>query len=185
MRELICFVEGSSEKELLRGLLPRLLPSGLSFRIFPFSGKSDLESQLVRRLRGYQNPEARFLVMRDQDSGPCRRAKSRLVDLCAEAGRPDAVVRIACHEVETFFLADLAAVEAGLGLKKLAKLQAKEKFRSPDHLESPSEELERLTDGLYQKVGGSRAIAPHLDLDNTRSQSFEALVKAIRQLAVA
>ena len=41
-----------------------------------------------------------------------------------------------------------------------------------DHLSTPSRELSKLTKGQYQKVAGSRAISPHLDLDNQRSPSF-------------
>ncbi len=151
-------------------------------RFIPFQGKQDLEKQLVRRIRGYQNPEARFLVLRDQDSNPdCTAVKARLTALCHEAGRSDTVVRIACRELETFYLADLAAVEKGLDLKGLAKHQGSRKFRSPDHLGSPAKELTTLTKGYYQKIGGSRAIGPCLDPSNTRSDSFRNLVAGIRK----
>ena len=46
-----------------------------------------------------------------------------------------------------------------------------------------SEELDKLTGHRYQKIAGSRAIAPHLDLSNTRSTSFHHLVTAIRSAA--
>ena len=182
MRELVFFVEELSAKEMIDGLMTKLLPEGTTHRCVVFEGKQDLEKQLVMKMRGYQNPRARFIVLRDQDSHPdCNAVKARLMDLCREAGRPDALVRIACRELESFYLADLAAVEQGLGVKNLAKNQKKRKFRSPDSVESPSQVLENLTKGAYQKVGGSRAVGRLLDLENTRSASFRNLVAGIRR----
>ena len=183
MTELVFFLEEPSAQAMLEGLLPRLLPEDVVFRCIPFEGKQDLERQLVRRLRGYRNPDARFVVIRDQDSNPdCTVVKAQIVNLCKEAGKPDALVRIACRELESFYLADLAAVERGIGIVGIARLQAKVKYRSPDYLGSPSKELSTLTRGRYQKVGGSRAIGAHLDLNNQRSDSFKNLVSGIRRL---
>lgn len=44
-----------------------------------------------------------------------------------------------------------------------------------------SYELERIVP-FYQKIGGSRAIGPYLDPDNTRSDSFRVFVSGIRLL---
>jgi hypothetical protein len=70
-------------------------------------------------MRGYVNPEARFVVFRDQDSAPdCKAVKARLAEHCQQAGRAaKSLVRIACKELETFYLADLNDVEQGLALK--------------------------------------------------------------------
>ena len=126
---------------------------------------------------------AQFVILRDQDAHPeCRAVKGRLVDICRRAGKQDSLVRIACRELESFYLADLAAVEKGLNQSGLARRQNKIKFRNPDSISSPSRELANLTGGQYQKVGGSRAIAPHLDLDNQRSSSFKNLVARLRRL---
>ncbi|MFZ4789520.1 MAG: hypothetical protein ACOYMW_01190 [Candidatus Competibacteraceae bacterium] len=109
-----------------------------------------MEKQLVRRMRGYRNADAHFIVIRDQDSGDCQVIKARLQQFCLVAGRPNAVIRIACRELESFYLADLAAVERGLGIAGLAKRQSYEKFRTPDQVGSPSQELQKLTSGRYQ-----------------------------------
>jgi len=45
--------------------------------------------------------------------------------------------------------------------------------------------LEKLTGNAYQKVSGSRAIGPHLDLDANTSRSFNVLVAGIRRLIAA
>lgn len=183
MRELVILLEEESAQAMLEGLLPRLMPEGIHLRCIPFQGKQDLEKQLVRKIRGYQNPEASFVVLRDLDShADCKVLKARLATLCGQAGRPETLVRLACRELETFYLADLAAVEKGLGLSGLNRYQQNAKFRSPDHLGSPSKELSSLTKGRYQKVSGSRAIGPWLDLENVRSASFRNLVAGIRRI---
>lgn len=183
MKELVFLLEEPSAQDMLQGLLPRLLPDGIGFRCIPFQGKQDLEKQFARKIRGYQNPEARFIVMRDQDNHPdCRALKTQWVDKCLESGKANlTLVRLACRELESFYLADLAAVESGLGISGLQKHQQGRKFRTPDTLGSPSAELKQLTKGLYQKRGGSRAIGAHLDPDNTRSDSFRNLVSGIKR----
>jgi len=184
MRELVFLLEEPSARAMLDSLLPRLLDEGLGYRLIPFEGKQDLEKQLERRIRGYQNPRARFIVLRDQDSHPdCRNLKRHLVGLCQQSGKgAHCVVRLACQELETFYLADLHAVESALGIGKLAAQQDSRKFRNPDHLGSPSRELRTLTRERYQKVSGSREIGKHLNLDNARSPSFRHLVAGIRRL---
>ncbi len=168
---------------MLEGLIPRLGVNIPPTRYIIFDGKSDLERQLTRRMRGYLNSDARFVVIRDQDAAPdCRVVKARLVEMCRTAGRPDAVVRIMCRELETLYLADLEAVQKGLGVPGLADRQREAMFRVPDRVASPSRAMAALTKGRYQKIGGSRAIGPHLDVDNERSSSFRVLVAGLRRL---
>ena len=183
MTELVFLLEEASAQAMLEGLLPKILPPDMTPRYIPFDGKSDLEKQLIKKVRGYRNQGAQFIVVRDQDSHPdCKAVKAKLVRLCQEAGKPEALVRIVCRELESFYLADLAAVEKGLELSGLAKRQGERKFRSPDFLGSPSRELATLTKGRYQKISGSRAIGPWLDPDNIRSDSFRNLVTGIRRI---
>ncbi|WP_027389466.1 DUF4276 family protein [Chrysiogenes arsenatis] len=186
MKELVFLLEEPSAKALLESLLPRLLnaDAGIKFRCIPFEGKQDLEKQLVRKIRAYQNSQARFVVLRDLDSHPdCTAVKGRLLELCRETGKADkCLVRIACRELESFYLADLHAVEQALQLRGLAKWQQTQKYREPDQLGSPSRELKALTKQRYEKVAGSRAIGQHLRVENERSPSFRNLVAAIRRL---
>jgi hypothetical protein len=181
MRELVFLLEEESAKAMLESLLPRILDQRIFVRAIAFEGKQDLERQLERKLRNYANREARFIVIRDQDSGDCKAIKASLLERCRRSGRvASTLVRIACRELESFYLADLAAVERALGLHGLGAQQDKAKFRNPDRLGSPSSELRHLTRGLYQKVGGSRVMGHHLDPSNLRSPSFSSLVSAIR-----
>ena len=111
MKELVFLLEEPSAQDMLKGLVPRLLPNGVGFRCIPFQGKQDLEKQLLRKIRGYQNPEARFIVMRDLDNHPdCQALKEQLLEKCRESGKASVtLVRLACKELESFYLADLAA----------------------------------------------------------------------------
>lgn len=184
MRELVFLLEEKSARAMLESLLPRMLNPEITYRLIPFEGKQDLEKQLERRLRGYQNPHARFIVMRDQDSHPdCVAIKNNLLEICRKSGKlAYCMVRIACKELETFYLADLLAVENALNIPRLSNHQNQRKFRSPDDIQNPSKELLNLTKNAYQKIGGSREIAKHIALDNTRSTSFRNLVAGIRRI---
>ncbi len=183
--QLVFLLEERSAKEMLDGLLPRLFARPVSYRCIVFEGKQDLEKQLVRRIRGYRAPGARFIVMRDQDSGDCHRVKERLLAMCRHAGHPEALIRIPCRELESWYLADLKAVEEGLSITGISGLQSQGKYRNPDMLASPDLELDRITKGRYQKISGSRAIGPHLDLANARSKSFRVFVEGLKRIAGA
>jgi len=142
---------------------------------------SDSLEKLAGAVAGAQ-VDARFVVLRDKDSEDCREVKNRLVKKCAEGLRPDALVRVACHELESWYLGDLAAVEAGLQTTGLARHQHKTPFDKPDDLASPARKLQSIAPA-YQKIGGSRAIGPHLDPVNKRSHSFVVFVDGLRKLA--
>ncbi len=185
MMTLVFFLEEPSAEEMLRGILPNILPDHVVTRFIVFEGKQDMEKQLKRRLKFWQAPNSRFFVMRDQDSRDCRSIKQNLLELCEAAHKPETIVRIACHELESFYIGDLNAVEKGLGVRNLAKLQNKRKFREPDALSHPGWELKNLTKNRYQKVSGSRAIGKHLDIENNLSHSFNVLVSAIKHVAVS
>jgi hypothetical protein len=182
MKTLVFCLEEPSAQEMLKGLLPRILPPEITTRYIVFQGKQDMERQLVRRLRLWQAPDTLFVVMRDQDAADCKAVKEKLVALCRKAGKGNALVRVACRELESFYLGDLRAVEKGLAMSGLAARQNSRKFREPDRLATPAQELNRLTGNGYQKIAGSRTIAPHLRLEGNRSHSFSVLVEGIKKI---
>ena len=179
---LVFFLEEPSAREMLKGLLPRLFTSEVVPSFIVFEGKQDLEKQLVRRMQGWMKPDSRFFVLRDQDSGDCKAIKENLVRKCTEAGVRESIVRIACRELESWYLGDLAAVETGLNITGLARHQNRAQYRSPDSHGSPVQALTTLTNGIYQKVSGSRDIGPHLSLTDNRAQSFSVFVSALRRM---
>jgi hypothetical protein len=183
-RELVFLLEERSAKVMLESLLPRFLDEAIEVKLIVFEGKQDLEKQMTRRMQGYLNKGARFVVMRDQDSEPdCKRLKAKLLVKCDESGRgAQSLVRIACRELEAFYLADLQAVESALDVRGLIGKQQSKKFRSPDYLVSPSHELKLLTNKKYEKISGSREIGRYLNVDNLRSDSFRNLMEGIKRL---
>nr|VFK59599.1 MAG: protein of unknown function (DUF4276) [Candidatus Kentron sp. TUN] len=184
VKELVFFLEEPSAREMLKGVLPRLLSSDVVPRYVVFEGKQDLHKRLEKKLKGWINTNARFIVLRDQDKGDCVETKNRLFGICQKAGKNknETLIRIACHELESWYLGDLDAVEKGLGIKGITKNQDTKKYRSPDRLTNPSQELKRLTKQAYQKVSGSRDIGPFLSLRDNRSHSFKMFISGIRRL---
>ncbi|HBF38905.1 MAG TPA: hypothetical protein DDW50_16490 [Firmicutes bacterium] len=182
MKELVFFLEEPSASAMLDGLLPRILPEEVVYRKIVFEGKQDLEKRIIKRMQGYLNPDARFVILRDKDSADCIALKTKLRNQCMEASRPDTLIRIACYELESWYLADLAAVEKGLNIPRLTNFQDKHLFRRPDIVPNPANELQRIAPS-YQKVSGSRAIGPYLNPENTRSNSFRVFIAGIRRLA--
>lgn len=57
------------------------------------------------------------------------------------------------------------------------------KYRVPDSIRSPSQELKEITRGTYQKVGSSRAIGPRMSINKNKSHSFRVFMAAIRRFA--
>ncbi len=184
MKTLVCLLEEPSAKEMLKVVLPKILPGKTDLKFIVFDGKQDLEKQIERKLMGWLTPHSLFLVMRDQDSDNCYSIKENLISKVKNAGKGEqTIVRIACRELESFYLGDLSAVEQGLDISGLAKKQQNKKYRTPDKLANASEELLKITKKQYQKISGSRAIAPHLKLDETnKSTSFNVLLDGVRKL---
>ena len=152
MKTLVCLLEEPSAKEMLKGVLPRILSHDIDVKYIVFDGKQDLEKQMTRRLKGWGVPNSVFLVMRDQDSGDCVNIKNNLAEKVAGSNKQDdIIIRIACHELESFYLGDLSAVEQGLGIEGISRLQNNKKYRSPDSLDNAFGELERLSKKRYQK----------------------------------
>ncbi|MHB8417050.1 MAG: DUF4276 family protein [Myxococcales bacterium] len=180
MSRVVFLLEERSMKLFLEGLLPRLVP-GLEFLCVPHEGKSDLEASIPRKLRAWNEPGARFVVVRDNDGGDCAALKKRLVRLCVDAGRDDALVRIACQELEAWYLGELEAVSEAFHEPALARLGDKTKFRDPDRLGGPASELRRLVPS-FQKLSGARLMAAVVSEERNRSGSFHAFLRGVRRL---
>lgn len=186
MTTLVLCLEEESARHLLEGILPRILPAEVSIRFIVFEGKQDLKNQLGKRLRGWLAPDTKFLVMHDQDSSDCSILKDQLRAICVGAGKPTTMIRIACHELESFYLGDLEAVEQALGIPGLSKQQSNRKFRSPDSLNNAAQELKKITGNKYQKLNGSRLIGPLMALDGKNTSiSFGHLASGIAKLLAA
>ena len=174
--KLVFLLEERSMKELLDGILPRILPEPVTFLTIPHEGKTDLERSLPIKLKAWNEPNVAFVVVHDQDSNDCKQLKEKLARLCGGYGRR-VLVRIPCHELEAWYWGDLAAVSAAFG-KDLTKLQNRRQYREPDRIENPKQELKRYLPGLYQ-IDGARRIAPHMRIQNNTSHSFRVFVQGV------
>ena len=181
MSMLVFLLEEASFKEMLTGVLPKLLPGDVNYKCISFEGKSDLEGQLERKIRNWQG-NVKFMVVRDRDGGNCQEQKKRILEKCARAGRPDTLVRIVCNELESWYLGDLTAVENALQISGLTSQQRKRKYRNPDLLTNAQDELKKITKKKYQKIKGSRAIGHCMDIEHNMSHSFHVFIEGIKKI---
>ncbi len=184
IENLVFFLEGRSEKEMLEGLIPRLLEDHreIDIQYFIFQGKRDLESKFHNRLKEWSKPKSVFVVLVDQDNENCKKLKKRLLDKCESTTSLNLVIRIACHELESWYFGDLTAVAKALEKENLVNYKNKSNYRKPDKIQKPSEKLSKITGGVYQKISGSRAIGLLLSLDENTSPSFQVFIKEIKKL---
>ena len=181
MINLVFVLEEPSAKDLLEGLLPRLLPEDVAVHYLVFEGKQDLEKQIKRKLRGWQRPDSAFVVLRDQDAADCRVVKAKLSGLVSESGQTSTLVRVACRELESWVIGDWAAVAQAFDKPHLAAQSTKEAYRNPDSLSLPVGELRKFIPE-YQKRDGARRVGRLLDPARNQSPSFRAFCSGVRRL---
>lgn len=158
--------------------------AGEHFLCVPHEGKSDLDRSVPRKLAAWRVPGDRFVVLRDSDAAACRQVKARLVKLCADSGRPDTLVRLACQELEAWYLGDLEALAAAYEDPKLCGPAMRKRFVDPDAWEKPSAQVQRVLPA-FQKGQGARRMGVALrGADESRSRSFQVFVAGVRRLAL-
>ena len=147
--KLVFLLEEPSTKYLLDELLPRILPEGVLFQT----------------------------ILQDQDTKNCYELKKALLTLC-EGSERRVLVRIACQEMEAWYFGDMEALALAYDNPKLRKISAQRKYRVPDEIQSPKEELYRLIPE-HQQIAGAKRVAPHMDIDRNTSESFRQFVSGI------
>ncbi|CCG08735.1 DUF4276 family protein [Pararhodospirillum photometricum] len=184
MPPLVILVEEESMQIFLQEfLLPKVFgEAALGMTVLRHRGKTDLRHQIPSRLKGWP-PETRFVIVHDKDQADCRALKASLLDLCRAADRPNVLVRIVCHELESWYLGDLDAVEQATQRKGLAEaLRRREKYRDPDARANAKQELQELMPG-YKARSGARDIGPYMDPQRNRSHSFQVFLRGVQALA--
>ena len=181
MSRVVFLLEEYSMKTLLDGLLPRLFPD-LLFQCVPHDGKDDLERSIPRKLRGWREPGVRFVIVRDNDRGDCIALKERLRELCSVRPEADWLIRIACQELEAWYLGEPDALADAFGKEPLRRIGSRAQFRQPDAVPYPADALARLVP-KFQKVSGARLLAKHLTRERNRSSSFHTMLDGIERVA--
>jgi hypothetical protein len=180
MNRVVFLLEEFSMKVLLDAMLPRVAP-GLHFLCVAHEGRRDLEKSIPVKLKNWREPGVRFIIVRDNDGGDCSALKQRLRALSAVL-QPDAIMRIACQELEAWYLGDPEALAAAFGDQSLAGIADRARSRDPDAVAEPAQALTRLVPA-FQKVAGARAMAATLAPEPTRSRSFRSFMEAVKRLA--
>lgn len=180
MRKLIFLLEEPSMKVFLDGYLPRLMP-GRDFLCIKHEGRQDLEKSIPRKLRAFQR--ATIVVVRDNHDADCFVIKSRLRRLCEDGGRSDALIRIACQELEAWYLGVPETLAEIYHSPQLAGLGCRSKYRNPDRLGSPSSKLEKLAPE-FRKLEGARLMGAAMPLQESASNSpsFRVFVDGLRRV---
>jgi hypothetical protein len=183
---IIFMTEEPSMGATLRNLLASFFPEIEEFTnwlIIDHQGKSDLEKSIPKKLRVWNEPSVRFVILRDNDGGDCRALKKRLQMLIPD-GAPLTLIRIVCQELESWFLGDLAAVVQAYpeaGKKQTFKSQ---RTRDPDEATNAKEILAQLT-GTTAKIYRASNISAQMRRDGNRSTSFNVFVSGLERLISA
>lgn len=180
--KLVFLLEERSMKELLDGILPRMLPEDVAFETIAHSGKSDLQKSIPIKLRAWNEPGVKFVIVQDQDANDCYQLKQELTELCLGTGR-SFLVRIVCRELEAWYFGDLDALSIAYGLEK-KRIVNKKKYRFPDEIAYPKQELNRLL-GQSGQIKRAKTIAPFMKIEQNRSYSFRVFREGIKRLCEA
>lgn len=176
---LVFLLEEKSMKVFLDTLLPKILPENVAFFTIPHEGKSDLRKSIPIKLRAWNIPDSKFVIVQDQDSNDCKKLKQELIDLCSSNSK-EVLIRIACHELEAWYWGDLKAVELAYQ-KDLSKIGKKKAYRIPDDIVSPKRELQKLLPE-HQQIAGAKKIAQYIDIERNISTSFHVFVDGVKGL---
>ena len=180
--KLVFLLEEPSTKCLLDALLPKILPKSVEFQTISHRGKRDLQKSIPRKLRGWNDPgDVRFIIVHDQDGKDCIRLKQELLSLCENTGK-EVLVRIACQEMESWYFGDMNALAIAYDKPKLNRISTQKKYRIPDDIPSPKEELYKLVPE-HQQIEGAKRIAPYMNIENNTSMSFNQFVTGVRRFA--
>lgn len=180
MSRLVFLLEEPSMKVFLGALLPRLFP-GVPFLCIAHNGKKDLEASIPKKLKAWNAPGDQFIVIRDNDGGDCVALKERLLALCGSAGSREVLVRIACQELEAWFLGAPATLAQVYAQPSLAALARKNPYRDPDTIGSSSRLLAQHV-RKYGKTDGARRMGSAMGRENS-SPSFQALLRGVERMA--
>ncbi|KQB43345.1 DUF4276 domain containing protein [Flavobacterium daejeonense] len=186
MARIEILVEEPSMKEFLTILLPKIIDNqwnlNENYFIRSFEGKNDLQKNIpskVKFLSNWNHEAVGIIILQDQDSSDCKILKKKLINICTQNGDCPKLVRIICRELESWYLGDFVAVNKAYPNFKYRNYINKSKFRIPDNCNA-FDELKKILPE-FQKVGGAKKIAPFIDIQNNKSESFRQTIIGLIQ----
>ncbi|GHC41205.1 DUF4276 family protein [Roseibacillus persicicus] len=177
---IVILSEEASMRATLVALFTRYYPSlveGIHWQIIAFQGKADLEKNFPHKMRSWSYLSPHFIILRDNDGADCTVLKERLRERARTTGKPYHI-RLVCQELEAWLLGDMEAIQQAYPHSRATNHTNTARFRNPDSLGNPSEELAKIT-GVSSKTAKAHAIAPHLDSSRIQSHSFQVFWKTI------
>ena len=196
-------VEEPSMEAFLKASLPNILPKNCIYEIYSHEGKEALLRKLENRLKGYYSYikhmpiNYRIVVIVDRDRDDCKELKSRLEQICNDAGLRSRqavgstdwqiVTRIAIEELEAWYFGDWQAVQQAYP-KVPQHIVNQARYRDPDAITGGTwEAFERVLKkhGYFKqglnKVQAATAIGKYIDPARNRSRSFASFHAAITE----
>jgi hypothetical protein len=165
-------VEEASLESALTQLLPKILPSTVTFKIHAFRGKDDLICKLPNRLKGYQAwlpPDWKIVILIDEDRENCLKLKQQLEIMAISSGLItksscqkyksfQVLNRIVVEELEAWFFGDVDAICQAYP-KVSTNLANQQPYRDPDAIKGGTwEALERVLRKAGYHQGGLEKI---------------------------
>ena len=170
-------------ENFLRGILPDILPEGFIIDqncfIRPHEGKSDLQKSIPKKIRAYSHypHPVKLIIIHDQDSNDCIKLKAGLKALCENPHNLPILIRIACRELENWYLGDLTALYKVYPEMKVLNRNISKKYSDPDRVFGAFE-LNQLSK-KFSKSHASREIHKYMDINSNTSTSFQHLIRGI------
>lgn len=184
MARIEILVEEASMKEFLSILLPKVISSpwrlNENYFIRSFEGKSDLQKNIptkVKFLSNWKHEKVGIVIMQDQDSADCKNLKNKLILLCEQNGNCPKLIRIICRELEAWYIGDFRAINKAYSNFNHHNYIHKAKFRIPDNCNAYDELRKILPE--FQKVGGAKKIAPNINIEENKSESFQQTITGL------
>jgi chromosomal replication initiation ATPase DnaA len=189
---IVFLVEDYSMRQFLDGILPRLGFDEHIFEIKHHRGKEDLISHLDKIIPSLSKRAQQIIVIIDQDKQDCVALKNEIKEKMAWCFC-EYKIRIACYELEAWFLGDMAAIAKCSPRFKARSFQGKKKYRDVDNIEKPSTVIAKIVpdwnDKYASKPKFAQTIAQFVSLERqnlkqaNRSNSFHVLLETLFSLA--
>jgi hypothetical protein len=178
--EIIVLVEEKSSAVIIEHLSASL-ELDRQVTILSHDGFGDLKNSIPRKLNAEHHELTRFIILCDADNTNCIERKRQLFDLVPHAKRSRTIIRIACRELEAWYIAQPEALRRGGAIKN--KIPRTILSRDPDQIDNIKERSRKF---IYQRgqIDLARKIGPHLNPEDKKSKSFFHFIHALRQSAL-